>query len=298
MISAGWWLKGGDGGEVLQAFSLKNNPLKGSTLSGMICVGCVKNGRNERLFIGFFGAKMEKYAALIYKCAALGASSALGPKIKVDENSFTDAWPPESRQTEFVCSSYGQNIEPSTSHSINNVQDAVIGDDQSIPQVGSYQPTPEGSKFWIPDAKNKPVKGTIFDTLELALNFYKDYAREAGFEVRRGGFKPTSNNVNKKIDKVQSDEPQSQVVNKVINRRKRTSQRCRCDAKLRIRRTNENKWRVYMFLEKHNHRLVREEDYMYLKVARKLSFPQQKLLNHISTVNLAAIQQHPTKLTL
>ncbi|GKD76717.1 FAR1 DNA binding domain, zinc finger, SWIM-type, MULE transposase domain containing protein [Tanacetum coccineum] len=117
-------------------------------------------------------------------------------------------------------------VEPSTSHSINNVQDAVIGDDQSIPQVGSYQPTPEGSKFWIPDAKNKPVKGTIFDTLELALNFYKDYAREAGFEV----------------------------VNKVINRRKRTSQRCRCDAKLRIRRTNENKWRVYMFLEKHNHR--------------------------------------------
>ncbi|GJT27301.1 hypothetical protein Tco_0907576 [Tanacetum coccineum] len=104
-----WWLKGGDGGEVLQAFSLKNNPLKGSTLSGMICVGCVKNGRNERLFIGFFRAKMEKCAALFYKCAALGAISALGPKIKVVENSFPDAWPPESRQTEFVCSSYGQN---------------------------------------------------------------------------------------------------------------------------------------------------------------------------------------------
>ncbi|GJZ20870.1 hypothetical protein Tco_0557909 [Tanacetum coccineum] len=34
-----WWLKGGDGGEVLQASSLKNNPLKGSTLSGLICVG-------------------------------------------------------------------------------------------------------------------------------------------------------------------------------------------------------------------------------------------------------------------
>ncbi|GJY60053.1 hypothetical protein Tco_0459945 [Tanacetum coccineum] len=51
---------GSDGGEVLQAFNLRNNPLKGSTISGMIYVGCVKNGRNERLFIGFFEAKMEK----------------------------------------------------------------------------------------------------------------------------------------------------------------------------------------------------------------------------------------------
>ncbi|GJT25100.1 hypothetical protein Tco_0895037, partial [Tanacetum coccineum] len=52
---------------------------------------------------------MEKCATLIYKCAALGAISALGPKIKVVENSFSGAWPPESRQTEFICSSYGQN---------------------------------------------------------------------------------------------------------------------------------------------------------------------------------------------
>ncbi|GKB63307.1 FAR1-related sequence 5-like protein, partial [Tanacetum coccineum] len=70
-------------------------------------------------------------------------------------------------------------VEPSTPHLINNVQDAVIGDDQSVSQVGSYQPTPEGSKFWVPDATNKPVEGTVFDILELALKFYKDYAREA-----------------------------------------------------------------------------------------------------------------------
>ncbi|GJV45825.1 hypothetical protein Tco_1430361 [Tanacetum coccineum] len=39
------------------------------------------------------------------------AFSVLGPKTKVVENSFPDAWPPESCQTEFVCSSYGQNSE-------------------------------------------------------------------------------------------------------------------------------------------------------------------------------------------
>ncbi|GKA79586.1 hypothetical protein Tco_0786182 [Tanacetum coccineum] len=52
---------------------------------------------------------LEKCAALFYMCAALGAISAIRPKIKVVENSFPDAWPPESHQTEFVCSSYGQN---------------------------------------------------------------------------------------------------------------------------------------------------------------------------------------------
>ncbi|GJX35344.1 hypothetical protein Tco_0246901 [Tanacetum coccineum] len=39
---------------------------------------------------------MEKCATLFNKCAALGAFSALVPKIKVVENSFPDAWPPES----------------------------------------------------------------------------------------------------------------------------------------------------------------------------------------------------------
>lgn len=84
--------------------------------------------------------------------------------------------------------------EPSTLRSNNNVQDPVsddpiVSDDQIVPQVGSYQPTPKGRKFWIPDSKNKPVEGTEFDTIDMALKFYKDYAREGGFEVRRGGQK-------------------------------------------------------------------------------------------------------------
>ena len=49
--------------------------------------------------------------------------------------------------------------EPSTPQSNNNLQHLVIVDDQCVPQVGSYQPTPEGSKFWVPDVSNKPVEG-------------------------------------------------------------------------------------------------------------------------------------------
>ncbi|PWA46767.1 FAR1 DNA binding domain, Zinc finger, SWIM-type, MULE transposase domain, FHY3/FAR1 family [Artemisia annua] len=66
---------------------------------------------------------------------------------------------------------------PSTPRSTNNVQDNVVNA-ESVPQAGSYQPTPPGSKFWIPEAKKKPVEGTEFDTSEQAFVFYKEYARE------------------------------------------------------------------------------------------------------------------------
>ena len=106
------------------------------------------------------------------------------------------------------------------------------------------------------------------------------------FVCAREGVKPSSTNVQNKVKNVQTDESQSHVVEEVKKRRKRASQRCGCQARLRIRRTPKNKWVVYQFFEKHNHRLVREEDYMYLKVARKLSFPQQQLLYHLSNGNL------------
>ncbi|GJU05320.1 hypothetical protein Tco_1121750 [Tanacetum coccineum] len=69
--------------------------------------------------------------------------------------------------------------EPSTPRSVRNVQDATVEVNFSSPvQVGSFQPTPNGTKYWVPEANNKPVEGTIFDTLELALKAYKAYARE------------------------------------------------------------------------------------------------------------------------
>ncbi|GJU56695.1 FAR1-related sequence 5-like protein [Tanacetum coccineum] len=69
---------------------------------------------------------------------------------------------------------------------------------------------------------------------------------------------------------VLTNQHQKVVDNNVIQRRKWASQRCGCEAKLHIKRTYKNKWRVYKFLEKHNHRLVREEDYMYLKVLKEM----------------------------
>ncbi|PWA68284.1 FAR1 DNA binding domain, Zinc finger, SWIM-type, MULE transposase domain, FHY3/FAR1 family [Artemisia annua] len=177
-------------------------------------------------------------------------------------------------------------------------------------QVGIFQPTPNGTKYWVPKVINKPVEGQVFDTLELALNAYKEYAREGGFEVRKGGqkytkdskdepnnkyfycvrqgFKPPPNAENQKAHKQQPTNPLG--VTKVIKRRKRASCRCGCTAQLRLKKIPDGRYTVSKFIEKHNHSLVYEEDIKYLRASRRLTFSKQQLLNQLSNVNIGPVR--------
>ncbi|PWA84826.1 protein FAR1-RELATED SEQUENCE 5 [Artemisia annua] len=186
--------------------------------------------------------------------------------------------------------------EPLTPRAVNNEPHAVFGDYLFTPphdhQVGIFQPTPNGTKFWVPKVINKHVEGTVFDTLKLALNAYKAYAIEGGFEVRKGGkkysknskdepnnkyfycvrqgVKPPPKNGNQKSDKSQTTNPLG--VTKVIKRRKRASFRCGCDAQLRLKKLPDGTYSVSKFIEKHNHSLVYEDDIKYLRASRRLTF--------------------------
>ncbi|PWA96204.1 FAR1 DNA binding domain, Zinc finger, SWIM-type, MULE transposase domain, FHY3/FAR1 family [Artemisia annua] len=114
--------------------------------------------------------------------------------------------------------------EPLTPRPVNNEPRDVFGDSLFTPphdhQVGSFQPTPN------------------------ALNAYKDYAREGGFEVRKGGQKYTKDS---------KDEPNNKNFYCVIKRRKRASCRCGCGTQLRLKKQPDGKYRVSKFIEKHNH---------------------------------------------
>ena len=177
-------------------------------------------------------------------------------------------------------------------------------------QVGIFQPTPNGTKFWVPKVIKKPVEGTVFDTLELALNAYKDYAREGGFEVRKGGKKYSKNSKDEpnnkyfycvrqgvkpppKAGNLKDDKPQPTNplgVTKVIKRRKRASCRCGCNAQLRLKKLPDGKYSVSKFIEKHNHSLVYEDDIKYLRASRRLTFSKQQLLNQLSNVNIGPVR--------
>nr|GFB13949.1 FAR1 DNA binding domain, zinc finger, SWIM-type, MULE transposase domain, FHY3/FAR1 family [Tanacetum cinerariifolium] len=69
----------------------------------------------------------------------------------------------------------------------------------------SSKPTPKGTKYWVPKANNKPVEGTIFDTIEAALKAYKAYAREAGFENDKGERSTKRLQSHAEIDMIQSN---------------------------------------------------------------------------------------------
>ncbi|PWA65993.1 FAR1 DNA binding domain, Zinc finger, SWIM-type, MULE transposase domain, FHY3/FAR1 family [Artemisia annua] len=180
--------------------------------------------------------------------------------------------------------------------------------------------TPKGSKLWLPEAKNKPVLGTTFDSVEEAFQFYKAYAIEAGFEVKRGGvwnpkkqlnpklkffycvregFKPAAKKDHSSTDQATTDDHSStdqatddhgKPDGKLIKRRKRASCRCGCKAQLRLKRIAGNKYMVYKFVEKHNHCLVHEDDIKYLRTCRKLTYPKQLLLHQLSNVNLGPVR--------
>ncbi|GKB24068.1 hypothetical protein Tco_0863469 [Tanacetum coccineum] len=67
----------------------------------------------------------------------------------------------------------------------DSFQETLKGYASSSSDDDMVETTPKGSKFWIPEAKNKHVLGTTFDFVEEAFQCYKAYAIEAGFEVKR-----------------------------------------------------------------------------------------------------------------
>ncbi|PWA55837.1 protein FAR1-RELATED SEQUENCE 5 [Artemisia annua] len=138
--------------------------------------------------------------------------------------------------------------------------------------------TPKGSKLWLPEAKNKPVLGTTFDSVEEAFQFYKAYAIEAGFEVKKGGvwnpkkqlnpklkffhcvregFKPAAKKDHSSTNQATDDHSSTDQATddhgkpdgKLIKRRKRASFRCRCKAQLRLKRIAGNKYTKFKMIK-------------------------------------------------
>ncbi|GKC01720.1 FAR1-related sequence 5-like protein isoform X1 [Tanacetum coccineum] len=201
----------------------------------------------------------------------------------------------------------------------DSFQETLKGYASSSSDDDMVETTPNGSKFWIPEAKNKPLLGTTFDSVEEAFQFYKAYAIEAGFEVKRGGawnpkkqlnpklkffycvregFKPAAkkeqtlndHSSNDQSSNDQTTDDQAIPDGKMIERRKRASCRCGCNAQIRIKRIAGSKYMVYKFVEKHNHCLVHEDDIKYLRTCRKLTYPKQLLLHQLSNVNLGPVR--------
>ncbi|GJX76255.1 FAR1-related sequence 5-like protein [Tanacetum coccineum] len=145
------------------------------------------------------------------------------------------------------------------------------GDEEECParHVGILDVTPRGSKYWIPDVEDKPLEGTIFESIQYAYQVYKEYATKGGFEIKRGG---QHNDVRVRgLKKAKTKyfycvregrKAQKLIVKETNNnnekkqRRRRSSCRIGFQAKLVIKLINGNQYVVDKFVQRHNHYLI------------------------------------------
>jgi hypothetical protein len=113
------------------------------------------------------------------------------------------------------------------------------------------------------ERNSKPMIGMAFDTLEDVENFYRDYARDAGFSILIGQQK-------KEIDEVVAKyfycsregyrkKNLKQVDDQSIKKRKTHSvmeSRCGCEAHIYVKLGSDKKYRITSMVEYHNHGIV------------------------------------------
>ena len=88
----------------------------------------------------------------------------------------------------------------------------------------------------------------IFDTLDDGLWFYKNYANACGFEVRRFGEKKSNGVI---MIKYCVCNRQGQRTVKSNTTSKRLHSRVNCPARIGFRRTKDEKYVIFKFVEGH-----------------------------------------------
>lgn len=138
----------------------------------------------------------------------------------------------------------------------------------------------------------------MYHSLEQAYEYYKDYAKRAGFEVRLGTqYKYKDNKDNNADIKyfVCSKEginppPKIQAKTSKKKKRKHPSKRTDCKAAFRVKHIEGRGYWCYEFVEGHNHSLVSQEDSVFLVSSRDVSYTQQVFLYQASQVNLGPVK--------
>ncbi|XP_076943418.1 protein FAR1-RELATED SEQUENCE 7-like [Bidens hawaiensis] len=147
----------------------------------------------------------------------------------------------------------------------------------------------------------KPVKGMIFEYVDHAYDFYCEYAKKAGFCVRKGGsymndsllkskyftcskegHKP-ANSYDSMAEKDGSNRP-------YYKRRKRPTIRCGCRAQIFLKSDDGLRFEINDFVQGHNHELVDAKDVHFVRSNRKLTHVKQDIIYEMSTLNLGPVK--------
>ncbi|KAL6579014.1 hypothetical protein OROMI_009230 [Orobanche minor] len=184
-----------------------------------------------------------------------------------------------------------KNLSPTMISNEDEDEDEV---DDMCDVVKNYTPT-------VTNPQDIPFVGKKFELSDDALIFYKQYALQAGFNVRKHSNKLSENGTsyrwfqftcsregvtNLKYQRtVKHQQPRS-------GQRKRGRIRCGCMARLTISRLRDRTgWVISNFTIEHNHPLTSPGKVHFLKINRRATPAQKNLVCQFSQANIPTCQQ-------
>ncbi|XP_022014061.2 protein FAR1-RELATED SEQUENCE 5-like [Helianthus annuus] len=137
----------------------------------------------------------------------------------------------------------------------------------------------------------------VFSSLEDCYSMYVKYAKECRFSISKGTTKTNSKGVlhikyylcrrsglykDKKVDTLDPNQKERLV-------RSNFSKRTDCGALLGVT-FEDRSWKVYKFVERHNHYLVERPDKQFLPTERHLTQLQKHVIHSMSKLNLGPVK--------
>ncbi|GKC51439.1 FAR1-related sequence 5-like protein [Tanacetum coccineum] len=206
----------------------------------------------------------------------------------------------------------------------HDVHDVIEYDEHDLSDVSPYvdsesdnecrRPTPNGRKYWIPDVplEEKPTEGDVFDNFDEAYNMYLEYSQKARFSIRKSTTKRKNGNITHKyILCSKAGKPRKTIVKDTLvqdnqkevdqNEGAKTNRKNRyssftvtdCKAAVRFKAIHGTKcYKLYDFVENHNHPLVDENNLDNLKARRKLDFSDKVFIHRASLSNIGPTKAH------
>ncbi|KAK1399962.1 hypothetical protein POM88_009825 [Heracleum sosnowskyi] len=168
----------------------------------------------------------------------------------------------------------------------------------------SPNPTPNSDNLthdlgddWIPecDIEKKPIVGQLFPDIDTTFNFYYHYGSTCGFVSRRSTERKNKQNkitrkyfVCSRAGLPEDDKSEDQSIKK----RKTTSAKCDCPAKLILASNGNGGFYVKEFTEYHNHSFAGKGTMQFLRCSRSLTEFHKRFIIDAAKLNIGATRAH------
>ncbi|XP_076931059.1 protein FAR1-RELATED SEQUENCE 5-like [Bidens hawaiensis] len=141
----------------------------------------------------------------------------------------------------------------------------------------------------------------VFESVDNAYDLYCEYAKKAGFCVRKGGsymnegllkskYFTCSKEGHKPANSYDSMAEKDRSSRPYYKRRKRPTIRCGCRAQIFLKPVDGLRFEINEFFKGHNHEMVHANDMHFVRSNRKLTHVQQDIIYKMSTLNLGPVK--------